>query len=226
MWEPFTNAGRRAIITAQEVAQRYGCKFIDHNHIFIGLADTQTISDLLKSFGLGPSEVAAASERVFGQKGSSGAGEMVFTPQAKRVIELAFVNARDLDTRYIDAEHLMLGYLSLPESEKIMIGELGLDEGKLRQRLIESLRERQNAPPAAQPTKTGTVDFPQMYDRISQFARPSSGTDLWTGLRFAAEQSDPAAVLIYALSIASHEGSSAEEILRRLDLRLQELSGD
>jgi ATP-dependent Clp protease ATP-binding subunit ClpA len=151
---------------------------------------------------------------------------LIFSPYGKRLIELAFENARALDNHFIDAEHLMLGYLSLADAQKVMVGELGLDEGRLRQLLIDNLAPKPKGAPLAAKQASSTIGFQQLYDRVAHFAHPRDASELWTGLRVAAEQHDPAAVLIYALSIASQEGSSAEEVIRRVELRLGELGGN
>lgn len=226
MWEPFTEPARRTIIAAQEVAQEHGSTFIDHNHIFVALAGTKTIGQILQPLGVGSKEIAAVSERVLGPKSASGTQELVFSPASKRLIELAFENARELDNHFIDAEHLMLGYLSLGDADKVMIRELRLNEEQLRRGLIESLEPKPKGPPPAKTPAPTAVEFSRIYDRVAHIAKPQSPAELWNRLQSAAEQKDLDSVLVYALSVAWHDGASREDILRRIASRLRELSGD
>jgi ATP-dependent Clp protease ATP-binding subunit ClpC len=226
MWEPFTEDARGGIRHAQDVAQRYGSTFIDQSHMFAGLAQTQTIAHVLQLSGISMADLAAGSERVFGPQRAPSSSDLQFSPYAKRLIELAFVNAQRLDQHFIDAEHLMLGYLDLGEAEKSLARELNLDEEKFRRNLIESLEPKPKGTRSESAARQETT-FEQTYHVAAQFANRRRASELWKALQSSAtEQSDSMRALIYALALASQEASSSDDLLRRMESRMRELFGE
>src|SRR5580692_7962317 len=100
MWEPFTERARRSIVLAQEEAQRLGNNFIGTEHLLLGIiseGESSASKKLLAHnvhLGNARMEVEAIVGRGFGRTVQE---EMVFTPRAKRVIELAYEVARQLN---------------------------------------------------------------------------------------------------------------------------------
>ena len=84
---------------------------------------------------------------------------MVFTPRAKRVIELAFEEARQLNHNYIGTEHLLLGLIREGEGVAArVLTNLGVDPAKVRVQTT-SLLGAEGQPPAPKgKTKTPTLD--------------------------------------------------------------------
>ena len=73
---------------------------------------------------------------------------MVFTPRAKRVIELAFEEARQLNHNYIGTEHLLLGLIREGEGVAArVLTNLGVDPAKVRVQTT-SLLGAEGQPPA------------------------------------------------------------------------------
>ena len=104
MWEPFAEDARRTIVLAQEVAQMFASNFIGSEHITFALADRDDEVGRLLAQSV---DRDAIKERL-GAAGRAPGPEMMFNREAKRTIELAFVNARRLDHNYIDVAHLAL----------------------------------------------------------------------------------------------------------------------
>ena len=72
-------------------------------------------------------------EAIVGRGGQTVQQEMVFTPRAKRVIELAFEEARQLNHNYIGTEHLLLGLIREGEGVAArVLTNLGVDPAKVR----------------------------------------------------------------------------------------------
>ena len=107
MWEPFSRSARRTIVRAQEVAHLFGSDHIGTEHLAFVLAEGD---DEVGCLMAGALDRDAIRERL-GVASGAPKGEMVFAPEAKRVIELAFVNARRLNHEYIGVAHLALGLL-------------------------------------------------------------------------------------------------------------------
>jgi ATP-dependent Clp protease ATP-binding subunit ClpC len=113
MWEPFTERARRCIVIAQEEVQRLGSGYIGTEHILLGILKHGDNDGALSlnAFGVTYDKASAEVALILGKRDPVRSGELVFEPQAKRVIELAFEEARMLSHNYIGTEHLTLGLI-------------------------------------------------------------------------------------------------------------------
>src|SRR5947209_4682910 len=108
MWEPFSSSARHAVVRSQEVAQMFGANFIGTEHLIFALAE----NDDAVGAALANAVNRDALRRQLGEVSSAPTHEMVFTPGAKRSIELAFEAARRLSHNYIGSGHLALGIIA------------------------------------------------------------------------------------------------------------------
>jgi len=161
MWEPFTERARRSIVLAQEEAQRLGNNYIGTEHILLGIISEgeSLAAKVLETLGVNLSKVRQEVEAIVGRGGQTVQQEMVFTPRAKRVIELAFEEARQLNHNYIGTEHLLLGLIREGEGVAArVLTNLGVDPAKVRVQTT-SLLGAEGQPPAPKgKSKTPTLD--------------------------------------------------------------------
>jgi ATP-dependent Clp protease ATP-binding subunit ClpC len=174
MWEPFTERARRSIVLAQEEAQRLGNNYIGTEHILLGIISEgeSLAAKVLETLGVNLAKVRQEVEAIVGRGGQTVQQEMVFTPRAKRVIELAFEEARQLNHNYIGTEHLLLGLIREGEGVAArVLTNLGVDPAKVRVQTT-SLLGAEGQPPAPKgKSKTPTLDA---YGRdLTQLARDS-----------------------------------------------------
>jgi len=113
MWQRFTEDARQAVFYAQEHAQRLGQAYVSTEHLLLGLLDVEecTAFKMLIALGIDPQTIRQMIEESAGG-GAVEAGvpqDMTLTPRAKRVIDLAYDEARNLRHNYIGTEHLLLG---------------------------------------------------------------------------------------------------------------------
>jgi len=172
MWEPFTERARRSIVLAQEEAQRLGNNYIGTEHILLGIISEgeSLAAKVLETLGVNLAKVRQEVEAIVGRGGQTVQQEMVFTPRAKRVIELAFEEARQLNHNYIGTEHLLLGLIREGEGVAArVLTNLGVDPAKVRVQTTSLLgAEGQPSPPKGK-SKTPTLDA---YGRdLTQLAR-------------------------------------------------------
>ncbi|HXM18032.1 MAG TPA: ATP-dependent Clp protease ATP-binding subunit [Candidatus Tumulicola sp.] len=173
MWEPFTERARRSIVLAQEEAQRLGNNYIGTEHILLGIISEgeSLAAKVLETLGVNLAKVRAEVEAIVGRGGQTVQQEMVFTPRAKRVIELAFEEARQLNHNYIGTEHLLLGLIREGEGVAArVLTNLGVDPAKVRVQTTSLLgAETQSQTAAKGKSKTPTLDA---YGRdLTQLAR-------------------------------------------------------
>ncbi len=161
MWEPFTERARRSIVLAQEEAQRLGNNYIGTEHILLGIISEgeSLAAKVLETLGVNLAKVRQEVEAIVGRGGQTVQQEMVFTPRAKRVIELAFEEARQLNHNYIGTEHLLLGLIREGEGVAArVLTNLGVDPAKVRVQTTSLLgAEGQPAAPKGK-SKTPTLD--------------------------------------------------------------------
>ncbi len=172
MWEPFTERARRSIVLAQEEAQRLGNNYIGTEHILLGIISEgeSLAAKVLESLGVNLAKVRQEVEAIVGRGGQSMQQEMVFTPRAKRVIELAFEEARQLNHNYIGTEHLLLGLIREGEGVAArVLANLGVDPAKVRVQTTSLLGSEAQTPVPKGKSKTPTLDT---YGRdLTQLAR-------------------------------------------------------
>jgi len=132
LWEPFTPRARREIVRAQEVAQMFGSRSIGTEHMAFALAEAD---DALGELLANAIDRTALREHL-GAASQPPSAEMVFTPDAKRAIELAFEHARRLQQQFIAAAHLALGVLY---TDSVPLA-LGVDPDDLRKSVVRIAR--------------------------------------------------------------------------------------
>jgi len=162
LWEPFTERARRAIILAQEEAQRLGNNYIGTEHLLLGIISEgeSVAAKVLENLEINLEKVRGEVEAIVGRGSSSARGEMVFTPRAKRVIELAFEEARKLGHNYIGTEHLLLGLVKEQEGVAArVLHSLGVNPQKITEEITKILGVEKPAPaPEKVRTSTPTLD--------------------------------------------------------------------
>jgi ATP-dependent Clp protease ATP-binding subunit ClpC len=178
MFNRFTERARKVILLAKEEAKRFNHDYIGTEHILLGLIreGEGVAAAVLQNLGLSSDQIRLEVEKLV-QLGPATivSGDIPFTPKAKKVIELAMDEARNLGHNYIGTEHLLLGLIR--EGEGIaaqVLVNLGLDLGKVRQEVMELLGS--TAPgysPIGTPTpsKTKTPALDAFGRDLTQLAR-------------------------------------------------------
>lgn len=172
MWEPFTERARRAIILAQEEAQRLGNNYIGTEHLLLGIISEgeSVAAKVLENLDISLEKVRGEVEAIVGRGSSSARGEMVFTPRAKRVIELAFEEARKLGHNYIGTEHLLLGLVKEQEGVAArVLHSLGVNPQKITEEITKILGVEKPAP-VQEKVRTSTPTLDQYGRDLTKLA--------------------------------------------------------
>ncbi len=115
MFEKFTDRARKVINLARQEAERLGHEFIGTEHILLGLVKegSGVAANVLEILNVDLEKVRLEVEKYVTPTGEtkSFTTSLPFTPKAKKVLELAMEEARNLDHNYIGTEHLLLGLL-------------------------------------------------------------------------------------------------------------------
>ena len=168
MFEKFTERARQVILQAREEALEMGHSYLGSEHILLALIKDEDIPTLVMSrFGLSADKVKKA---IMGQvtRGSH-SGEILFAPDAKRVIEFAVEEARILHHQFVGPEHLLIGVVR----EKTGLGGrilrgFGLDEYSVRREVLQILGE---LPPQESTKYAPTPNLDRFSRDLTQMAR-------------------------------------------------------
>src|SRR5476651_2655197 len=114
MFERFTERARQVVVLAQEEARTLKHNYIGTEHILLGLLREEEglAARVLESLDITVERVRAQVVRIVGSGEEATAGQIPFTPRAKKVLELALREALSLEHNYIGTEHILLGVVS------------------------------------------------------------------------------------------------------------------
>jgi ATP-dependent Clp protease ATP-binding subunit ClpC len=161
----FTERVRRVMHFAREEAGRLQHDYIGTEHLLLGLLreGEGVAAVVLTNMGLDIEQVRrAVEEGVPPSGGTLTIGDLPFNAGAKRALELAIEEAKDLGHNYIGTEHLLLGLLR--EGDGIAaktLMRLGVELERLREATLELLGGGGGVPHAQgeKTSKTPAVDF-------------------------------------------------------------------
>jgi len=149
-WARFSEGARRVIFYAQEEALRLGETFVSTEHVLLALTrDSESAAaHVLEQLGVSLSQLRIEVEKRVTQGPSKVGHETQLTPRAKRVIDLAYEEARHFNDHYIGTEHLLLGLIREAEG---LAGQIlkakGIDLERARV-AIKALRQGEALPTA------------------------------------------------------------------------------
>lgn len=144
MFERFTEKAIKVVMLSQEESRRLGHNFVGTEQILLGLIGENggVAYKVLRSLGVTLREARTEVERIIGRGSGFVAVEIPFTPRAKRVLEIAIEEARDLGHGYIGTEHILLALLE----EEVGVGvrvlqQLGLEISQIRTEVLMQIGE-------------------------------------------------------------------------------------
>jgi len=141
----FTERAQRVILIAQEEAKRLNHDYVGTEHLLLGLIalGEGVAAQVLANLGVDLRRVRAEVEKIVGTGDNILLlGEIPFTPQAKKVLELAVEEAQNLGHNYVGTEHILLGLIRQEEGVAARVLEnLGVRLEVVRDEVINLLGE-------------------------------------------------------------------------------------
>ena len=123
MFERFTESAREAVVFAQQDAVALRHNFIGTEHLLLGVLKQESIAArALRNLDVTYDDARREVSNIVGSGEEVGAGQMRFTPRAKKVFELALREALVLGHDYIGTEHILLGLVR--DDDGIAVGIL------------------------------------------------------------------------------------------------------
>ena len=148
-FDKFTDRARKVLTLAQEEATRFNHNYIGTEHLLLGLVHEGegVAAKILSNLGVELNRVRSAVEFMIGRGDRMLVGEIGLTPRAKKVIELAVDEARQLGHHYIGTEHLLLGLIREGEGVAAkVLDSFGVNLEKVRTQTIQVLSQSGGTP--------------------------------------------------------------------------------
>jgi ATP-dependent Clp protease ATP-binding subunit ClpC len=169
MHDKFTDRVRKVIYYAREEASRLQHDAIGTEHLLLGLLreGEGIAATVLRNLNLDLDEIRQAVEKLVAHTGGTlTIGEIPFTSNAKKVLELAVDEARQMGHNYVGTEHLLLGLIREGEGVAAkVLAEMGVDRKKVREETAKLLGG--HGQQSSQPEGEEKADTPS----LNQFGR-------------------------------------------------------
>ncbi|MGD1903876.1 MAG: ATP-dependent Clp protease ATP-binding subunit [Geitlerinemataceae cyanobacterium] len=144
MFEQFTDKAIRVVMLAQEESRRLGHNMVGTEQLLLGLLGEgrNVAAKVLEKFEVTRDEAREEVEQIVGRGSGLTSPEIPFTPKAKRVLENAVEESRQLGNNYIAPEHILLGLTRDENGVAVTVLEnLGVDRAELRTQVMRELGE-------------------------------------------------------------------------------------
>lgn len=146
MFEKFTEGAIKVIMLSQEEARRMGHNFVGTEQLLLGIIGQRhgIGARALKKQKVTLKKARREVELYIGRGTGFVASEIPFTPRAKRVLEMAVHEGKDLGQNFVGTEHILLAVIS--ESDGIAmrtLEKLGVNIPKLRNTILMYIEENQ-----------------------------------------------------------------------------------
>ena len=176
MWQRFTERARRVVFFAQEEAGRLGENYVSTEHLLLGLVreNDSVAARILDRLGVSLGRIRSEIERQVARGDGRLGQDMQLTPRAKRVIDLAYDEARQLNNNYIGTEHLLLGLIR--EGEGLagrVLNKLGVDLERTRREvmLLQDAEPAQGGTNSGRPQRSRTPTLDEFGRDLTEYAR-------------------------------------------------------
>jgi ATP-dependent Clp protease ATP-binding subunit ClpC len=175
----FTDRVRKVLQMAREEAARLHHEYVGTEHILLGLIreGEGVAAAVLQNLNVDLDEIQQKIEETVkkGKAAAAAGPDLPYTSRAKKVLELAMTEARELNHSYVGTEHLLLGLL---REEKGIAAQVLTDAGvNLEQSRAETLRllgsdmPQQPAAAAATPSTSPKSEKKSKTPALDHFCR-------------------------------------------------------
>jgi len=144
MFEYFTEKSIAVVMAAQEEARRLGHAHVGTEQILLGLVRVEGTAafKILTELGITLETARREVTKIVGRGSGFVPVNIPFTPKTKRIFDLAFEQARQLDTPYIAPEHILLALIQDGDNVANKVLEaMGVDTVSARMQLLRALNE-------------------------------------------------------------------------------------
>jgi ATP-dependent Clp protease ATP-binding subunit ClpC len=167
-WNNLTEKAQKVILIAQEEAHTLGNDYLGTEHLLLGLIKVEEgiAYKAILNMGVDPNELVVRIEDFIRENrnyAEKNAEEVILTPRAKRVLELAEKEAINLGDNYISTEHILLAIVHEGGGVGVKIlQDMGVDLQKFEETVYSMIGEKVSKEVSEhrefRETKTPTLD--------------------------------------------------------------------
>ncbi|MCA9392183.1 AAA family ATPase, partial [candidate division WWE3 bacterium] len=138
----FTQRAKDVVQRAAQIAQERKHQVLDTEHLLLALIEEKQVAlKILQDLGLKPDDLNTYLKNIVPQ-GTTQPSNTDLSPRAKRVLELAFDEARQLNHNYVGSEHILLALIREGEGLAAQtLRKYGVDLVKARSSVIKLVGE-------------------------------------------------------------------------------------
>lgn len=187
MFERFTDRARRATVTAQEIARMTGSPIIATDH-FIAALGCETVGGVAfevigKKWLLTDETLIAVAKKHWEGPEGTPPGHIPFSPEAKKILELALREALQLGHPYIGTEHILLALVRAwkdgnLESKRLFAALRMTDPEQARADVIEQLSGYEPKPTPSDKARNAGREYNEQRSQLIEQLRDAID-DLW-----------------------------------------------
>ncbi|MCK4304061.1 MAG: ATP-dependent Clp protease ATP-binding subunit [Candidatus Eisenbacteria sp.] len=175
MHDKFTERVRKVIFLAREEASRLQHDSIGTEHLLLGLLreGEGIAATVLGNLGLDLDAIRQGVENMVAHMGGTlTIGEIPFTANARRVLELAVDEARQMGHNYVGTEHLLLGLIREGEgvAAKVLL-DMAVDRKKIREETLKLLGGHPGSPQPEAEERPETPSLNQFGRDLTELAK-------------------------------------------------------
>jgi ATP-dependent Clp protease ATP-binding subunit ClpC len=144
MFEYFNEKAIKNVVLAQEEARNTGHNLVGTEHILLGIIGegTSTAAELLANLKIDLEQTRNLAIEIVGKGSGFIPANIPFTPKAKRILEQAFNEARQLKSNFISPEHILLAMIKQTDNMAVkLLTKQNVNLRQLRTDLIKKLGE-------------------------------------------------------------------------------------
>ena len=152
MLDKFTEKATTALNLALEAARDLGHNYVGSEHILIGLLreGSGVAAKVLEQHNIDADDVENVVAELIGRGEPSNVTPQDLTPRGKRIMELAYLEARNLGHNYVGTEHLLMGLLREGDSVAVrLLVQMGINPQELYEEIIRAIGSEPEEPDAA-----------------------------------------------------------------------------
>ena len=139
----FTEKAIIVLKISEKLARDLSQSYIGSEHLLFGLLkeDKGIAHKILISTGLSEDILLFKIKELYGSPGGQFSGKVSFTPRTKQVIEMSFIEAKEMGHNYIGTEHLLLALLIQDDSVAgRILTSLKIDTEKMKNEIFEMVQ--------------------------------------------------------------------------------------
>lgn len=143
-YERFTERGRRVVVLGQDEARRLNHNHIGTEHLLLGLIRDEGLGgQALRALNVSLDEARERVESIVG-RGEEPTVQAPLTPRTQKVLQMAGMEAQQLDDTYVSSEHILLGLVREGEGVAVrVLSDLGVGADGVRREIVRQLPGRE-----------------------------------------------------------------------------------